>query len=158
MKKRTTKNDRRKLILEFLQREAISSQRDLRSRLLRHGVEVNQATLSRDLRDMGVLKVPLSGGGSRYLANPKSEQAPVRHEQTLRRTVTQVDRSLNIIVLHTAPGNAPVAALALDNLSPVGILGTVAGDDTILAVLDANMDLDEVERDLRALVSSRTDH
>jgi len=77
----------------------------------------------------------------------------MRHEQTLRQTVVHMARSMNMLVLHTAPGNAPVAALALDNLAPTGILGTVAGDDTILVVLDAAGDLPQIERDLRALVT-----
>ncbi len=153
MKKRISKNERRQLILELLQRDVIASQRDLRARLQRHGVDVNQATLSRDLRDMGILKVPQPGGGSRYVANPKAERAPMRHEQTLRQTVVHMERSMNMLVLHTAPGNAPVAALALDNLSPPGILGTVAGDDTILVVLDASGDLNQIERDLRGLIT-----
>ena len=101
---------------------------------------------------MGVLKVPQSGGGSRYVANPKAERAPVRHEQTLRQTVTRLDRSMNMVVLQTAPGNAPVAALALDSLAPRGILGTVAGDDTILVVLDAGGDMDAIEANLRTLI------
>ena len=155
MKKRTSKNERRQLILELLPRDVIASQRDLRNRLRRHGVDVNQATLSRDLRDMGILKVPQPGGGSRYVANLKAERAPVRHKQTLRQTVTRLHRSLNICVLHTAPGNAPVAALALDNLSPPGILGTVAGDDTFFVVLDASGDMDDAERALKELVDRK---
>ena len=153
MKKRISKNERRQLILELLQRDVIASQRDLRARLQRHGIDVNQATLSRDLRDMGILMVPQPGGGALYVANPKAERAPMRHEQTLRQTVVHMARSMNMLVLHTAPGNAPVAALALDNLAPTGILGTVAGDDTILVVLDAAGDLPQIERDLRALVT-----
>lgn len=153
MKRRISKNERRQLILELLQRDVIASQRDLRARLQRHGVDVNQATLSRDLRDMGILKVPQPGGGSRYVANPKAERAPMRHEQTLRQTVVHLERSMNVVVLHTAPGNAPVAALALDNLSPPGVLGTVAGDDTILVVIDAAGDMNEIENNLRALIT-----
>ena len=153
MKKRTSKNERRHLILELLQRDRIASQRDLRVQLQRHGVDVNQATLSRDLRDMGILKVPQSGGGSRYIAGTKAERAPMRHEETLRQTVIRVGRSLNTVVLHTAPGSAPVAALALDNLAPPGILGTLAGDDTILVILDAAVDMDHAENNLRALVT-----
>ena len=156
MKKRTSKNERRQLILELLKRDLIASQHDLRARLQRHGVDVNQATLSRDLRDMGILKVPQPGGGSRYLSNPKALRAPVRHEQTLRQTVTRLNRSQNLIVLHTAPGNASVAALALDNLLPPGILGTVAGDDTILVVLDSSIPLDDTERRLRELIALET--
>jgi len=156
MKKRISKNERRQLILELLQRDAVASQRDLRARLQRHGVDVNQATLSRDLRDMRVLKVPQPGGGSRYVANPKAERAPVRNEQTLRQTVIHLQRSLNMLVLHTAPGNAPVAALAMDNLSLPGILGTVAGDDTILVVLDASRDMNQTVHDLSVLLTLST--
>ena len=156
MKTRTSKSERRRLILDLLQRDAISSQRDLRGRLMGCGVEVNQATLSRDLRDMGVLKVPQSGGGSRYVSSPHAQRVPIRHEQTLHQTVTRIDRSMNIVVLHTAPGNAAVAALALDNLSPPGILATVAGDDTILVILEAGERMDEIEADLRAFINLDT--
>ena len=153
MKMRSSKNERRRLILDLLQRDVVSSQRDLRGRLMGRGVEVNQATLSRDLRDMGVLKVPQPGGGSRYVASPQAKRAPIRHEQTLRQTVIRLDRSMNLVVLHTAPGNASVAALALDSLSPPGILATVAGDDTILVILEAGARMDEIERELRALMN-----
>ena len=153
MKMRTAKNERRRLILDLLQRDEISSQRDLRGRLMGCGVEVNQATLSRDLRDMGVLKVPQSGGGSRYVASPQVKHTPIRHEQVLRQTVIRLERSMNIVVLHTAPGNAPVAALALDSLSPPGILATLAGDDAILVILEDGERMDEIERELRALMN-----
>ncbi|MBM4370439.1 MAG: arginine repressor [Deltaproteobacteria bacterium] len=155
MTKRASKSDRCQLILDLLQHEVIGSQGDLRVRLQRHGVDVNQATLSRDLRDLGVLKVPQPGGGARYVAAPSLRRGPVRHEQTLRQTVLRIQRSGNVALLHTAPGNAAVAALALDSLAPPGVLGTVAGDDTVLVLLDPGVPFNVTEEELRAV--TRTD-
>ena len=149
MKRRTQKNERRKTILELLQLETISSQKILQNRLTEKGIAVNQATLSRDLRDMGVLKVPMGTGGARYIVNPEARRAPVRHEAVLRNVISRLDLSGNVAVIHTAPGNAQAAGIALDNLAIPGILGTVAGDDTVIVILAEGAGQNEFENELR---------
>jgi transcriptional regulator of arginine metabolism len=142
---------RRKLLLELVQREEISSQNQLQSMLAHYDLEVNQATLSRDLRELGIIKVPLGSTGSRYVL-PGAEASPRRqYEETFKRLVLSIKRSRNLLVLRTHPGHSQAACLALDNLHFNGVLGTVAGDDTFLVVLDEDANWDGVRHELLAL-------
>jgi transcriptional regulator of arginine metabolism len=99
-----------------------------------------QATVSRDLEDLGAIKVRMPGGDTAYAipALPKEQRAPEDH---LRRVfgdwVVEVAHSDNLVVVRTPPGSAHVVASALDRSGQPGVLGTVAGDDTILVIVDA---------------------
>jgi transcriptional regulator of arginine metabolism len=143
---------RRKLLLKLVQSEEIASQNQLQQRIAELGVTVNQATLSRDLRELGVIKVPIGNTGSRYVL-PGSD-APVRkqYEETFRRLVLSLERSSNIVVLRTGPGHAQAASLAMDNLRISGILGTVAGDDTFIAILREEANWADVQRQLAEFI------
>jgi transcriptional regulator of arginine metabolism len=153
MSERTrSRQQRRKLLLELVQREEIGSQNQLQGHLVRYGLDVNQATLSRDLRELGIIKVPLGSTGSRYVL-PGAEASPRRqYEETFKRLVLSIERSRNTLVLRTNPGHAQAASLALDNLRSEDILGTVAGDDTFIAILAEKVDWEEARNKLRAMV------
>ena len=103
------------------------------------GIEVNQATLSRDLRALGVVKEPTPGGGFRYRQAVEPQMKSLAYTN-LRAFVHDMDWSGNILVLKTRVGGAQPVGLALDQLSIEGIIGTIAGDDTVLAVLAPNVD------------------
>jgi transcriptional regulator of arginine metabolism len=98
-----------------------------------------QATVSRDLEDLGAVKVRVPGGDTVY-AIPEFEPARLAPEDHLRRVmgewVAEVRCSANLVVLRTPPGCAHVVASALDRSSVRGLIGTVAGDDTLLCVAD----------------------
>lgn len=141
---------RRKLIMELLKREEICSHNVLQEKLLHMGMDVNQATLSRDLREMGVLKAP-GTLGSRYVLPEEDLPATRAVTGTLSNQILSVARSANIIVVKTPPGFAQSTALALDRMVIPGILGTIAGDDTVLVVLDLAAGPDRVEHQLRTL-------
>ena len=118
---------RRSLITSLLSRFAVSSQERLAELLADQGVRTTQTTLSRDLREMGVVKGPEG-----YI-HPESRIAPETRElgRTLRTYVTGVKAGGTIVVLRTGPGHAQIVALELDRAPPEGVLGTVGGDDTI---------------------------
>jgi transcriptional regulator of arginine metabolism len=108
------------------------------ARLLADGVAATQATVSRDLEDLGAIKVRVAGGETAYAIPelPASQRAPEDH---LRRVfgdwVVEVAHSANLVVLRTPPGSAHVVGSALDRSGLPEILGTVAGDDTLIVVV-----------------------
>lgn len=140
------------MLLKLVQNEEIASQNQLQQRVAELGFTVNQATLSRDLRELGVIKVPLGSTGSRYVVPGSEAPARKQYEETFRRLVLSLERSANIIVFRTGPGHSQAAALALDNLRLEWILGTVAGDDTFMAVLREDADFAAVEHELRDFI------
>ncbi len=134
------KTQRQHRISRIIEQQAVSSQAELVEELRAQGVEATQATLSRDLEELGAIKVR-SGGGESVYALPEGPTAlkGVVPEDHLRRVlgewVVEVERSANLVVLRTPPGSAHVVASALDRSGFPGVIGTVAGDDTILAVV-----------------------
>ena len=132
----TAKTQRQHRIIRMLEQNPVTSQGQLVDLLADDGIEATQATVSRDLEELGAIKVR-SGGESIYAIPdlPKDQIAPEDH---LRRVmgdwVVEVAHSANLIVLRTPPGSAHVVASALDRAGLDDILGTVAGDDTIIAV------------------------
>ena len=136
------KTQRQHLVARLIESQAIANQQALVDQLAAEGVIATQATVSRDLEDLGAIKVRMPGGESAYAipALPKEQRAPEDH---LRRVfgdwVVEVATSDNLVVIRTPPGSAHVVASALDRSGLAGILGTVAGDDTILIVVAADI-------------------
>jgi len=131
------KPQRQHRIARLLEAEAVTSQAQLVTLLAADGVEATQATVSRDLEEMGAVKVRVFGGESVY-ALPELPVHQVAPEDHLRRVlgewVVEVAHSGNLVVLRTPPGSAHVVASALDRCGFEGAIGTVAGDDTVLVV------------------------
>lgn len=134
---RLAKPQRQHRIAKLLETHAIASQGQLVERLAADGIMATQATVSRDLEDMGAVKVRVPGGELVY-AIPELPVDQVAPEEHLRRVlgewVVEVAHSANLVVLRTPPGSAHVVASALDRAGLDQVLGTVAGDDTILVV------------------------
>jgi transcriptional regulator of arginine metabolism len=133
----TTKHQRQHRIARLLETSAVASQAELVDKLREQGVEATQATVSRDLEELGAVKVRLPGGDLAY-ALPELPSQQVAPEDHLRRVlgdwVVEMDVSLNLVVLRTPPGSAHVVGSALDRSGFPGVIGTVAGDDTVLVV------------------------
>ena len=132
-----SKAQRQHRISELLAKEQVSSQSVLVELLGEMGMHVNQATVSRDLEELGAIKVRVPGGESVYAIPelPRSQLAPEDHlRRVLSDFVVEVDRSDDLVVVRTPPGSAHVFASALDRNGLEAVLGTVAGDDTILVV------------------------
>ena len=132
-----TKHQRQHRITKLLETRAVGSQAHLVDLLAAEGVEATQTTVSRDLEELGALKVRLPGGETAY-ALPELPSHQVAPEDHLRRVlgewVVEADHSGNLIVLRTPPGSAHVVGSALDRSGFPGVIGTVAGDDTVLVV------------------------
>ncbi|MEY2476770.1 MAG: transcriptional regulator of arginine metabolism [Actinomycetota bacterium] len=116
----------------------MSSQARLVELLADEGISATQATVSRDLEEMGAIKVRVPGAGDPIYALPELPQQRIAPEDHLRRVlgdwVVEVAHSANLVVVKTPPGSAHVVASALDRAGVDGIVGIVAGDDTLIAV------------------------
>lgn len=134
---RLTKHQRQHRIVRLLEEQAVGSQAHLVELLAAEGIDATQTTVSRDLEELGALKVRLPGGDTAY-ALPELPAHQVTPEDHLRRVlgewVVEADRSGDLIVLRTPPGSAHVVGSALDRSGFPGMIGTVAGDDTVLVV------------------------
>lgn len=133
----SSKQQRQRMIAQLIAGGDVSSQPQLQRLLREQGVDSTQATVSRDLEELGAVKVRVAGGDVRY-AIPEYAPARVAPGDQLRRVlsewVAEVSASGNIVVLRTPPGCAHVVASALDRSANPQLIGTVAGDDTILCV------------------------
>lgn len=148
------KNQRQHRIAKLLEQHAVASQGQLVDLLAADGVEATQATVSRDLEEMGAVKVRVSGGETVYAVPelPKDQVAPEDHlRRVMGEWVVEVAQSQNIVVLRTPPGSAHVVASALDRTTVEGVLGTVAGDDTLLVVASERVGGAKVAKQLSAL-------
>lgn len=149
-----SKTQRQHKIGALLERHAVTSQTQLVDLLAADGVVATQATVSRDLDDLGAVKVRVSGGDSVY-AIPELAKDRLAPEDHLRRVlgdwVADVAHSGNIVVLRTPPGSAHVVGSALDRAGLDEIIGTVAGDDTVIVVAAETSGGAEVARRLSAL-------
>lgn len=127
---------RRNLITRLLGSRSFSSQEELARALSRAGLVTTQATLSRDLRSLGVIKRPVGGGKTVYeLPGHASETTDEeRRLLDLRHFVNEVSVARNLVVIRTPPGHAQGVARAVDLGAFSGVLGTIAGDDTVMAV------------------------
>lgn len=124
-------------VQEIITKEIIHTQEDLAEKLHLEGFDVTQATVSRDIKEMGLIKVPSAGDEYRYAvateAHPTNRQD--RLKRVLRETVVSINDTESLVVIRTIPGNAHALAAVLDNSNWEEIIGTVAGDDTILLVI-----------------------
>lgn len=124
-------------VQEIIMREIIHTQEDLADKLRLTGFDVTQATVSRDIKEMGLIKVPSAGDDYRYavpnVAHPPNLQD--RLKRLLRETVVSMNDTESLIVIRTIPGNAHALAAVLDKSNWEEVIGTVAGDDTILLVI-----------------------
>ena len=149
---RLTKNQRQHRITKLLEEQPVTSQAQLVALLADQGVEATQTTVSRDLDDLGAIKVRLPGGETAY-ALPELPVHQIAPEDHLRRVlgewVVEVAHSANIVVLRTPPGSAHVVGSALDRSSLEQVVGTVAGDDTVLVVVDERVGGDVMAAHLR---------
>jgi transcriptional regulator of arginine metabolism len=134
---RTGKTQRQHRITRLLETHAVTSQGHLVELLAAEGVEATQTTVSRDLEELGALKVRVPGGETVY-ALPELPVRQVAPEDHLRRVLgewmAEIAHSGNLVVLRTPPGSAHVVGSALDRSGFDGVVGTVAGDDTVLVV------------------------
>jgi transcriptional regulator of arginine metabolism len=149
-----TKAHRQHRIAKLLSDNAVTSQGQLVDLLGSEGIAATQATVSRDLEDLGAIKVRVPGGETVYAIPelPKAQLAPEDHlRRVLGEWAADVVSSGNLVVVRTPPGSAHVVASALDRAGIPEIVGTVAGDDTLLVVAEERVGGDKVAALLRDL-------
>lgn len=146
------KKNRQDVIKEIVGQSVMSSQELLLQTLLERGIDVTQATLSRDIKELKISKVPLSDGTYSYQL-PSIMNNESSRSASMSVIEDKIEFSGNLAVLKTRPGYAMAIAGDIDQVSPKEILGTVAGDDTILLVIRENVSRDEVLKALSQIVN-----
>ncbi|ADH63215.1 MAG: arginine repressor [Deinococcota bacterium] len=145
-----SKDQRHRAIQEIISRENISTQAELVDRLRKQGYNVTQATVSRDINELRLVRVPLGRGKHKYALTQFELAEDVMDElkRIFRGFVHDVDRGENLLVLRTAEGHASGIALLLDRLRRDDIVGTIAGEDTILVVARSTADAEKLQDEM----------
>ena len=126
---------RQAVILELIDREAMHSQEVLRRRLHQRGFEATQATISRDIKELGLVKRAGDGAYQRLgVETQNAETALTALERAAAEFLRRVDRVQQLVVVRTGPGQAQTLAIALDRAQLPEVVGTIGGDDTILVI------------------------
>ncbi len=128
-----TRQDRHKRLLQIIQEKDVETQQELTDILLAEGYKVTQATVSRDIAELGLIKVSSYGQRSRY-AKPLDPRL-IRLKSLFHQSVLHIDYTENFIVIKTISGSANSAAMLIDHLENPEIMGTIAGDDTIFILV-----------------------
>ena len=147
------KTDRHNVIRELIESRPVASQEELRKLLRNRGWDVTQSTLSRDLRELRIARVPDADGGARYAL---AEGAPTAADRVTLDTLLpqlfdRIDGVGELLVVHTLPGGAQAVAFALDAEQWPDVLGTIAGDDTILIICRSGQARERLSRRIKTL-------
>jgi transcriptional regulator of arginine metabolism len=148
------KDERQTLITSIVTRRRVGTQHELLDALARAGCRVTQATISRDIRELGLDKTHDVLGRPRYVA-PQLARSSDPHDAlagVLSQFGRRVDAAQNIVVVQSELGSAPAVARALDRLEHPRIVGTIAGDDTCVAIARNNRDAASLARELAELI------
>lgn len=139
------KYNRHSKILEIIEKYNIETQEELAEKLKESGMDITQATVSRDIKELKLIKVMGNSGHYKYASIVQSE-APVANKllTIFKESIISCDYANNIIVIKTLPGMAQAAASAIDNLKWADIVGSIAGDDTIMVVCRAEKIAEEM--------------
>lgn len=154
----SSKTQRQTAILDVIAKRAVATQAELKVLLKERGIEADQATLSRDIRELGLIKA--SDDGAHYRYAPVEAVAPPVHPKAsaiLARLVRKIDFSGNLLVVKTDPGEASPIGLALDRMGWSEVVGTVAGDDTLLVVVKEGVPARKLAKKILDLKSHKKD-
>lgn len=148
------KGRRQDKILEIITKYEITTQEELADRLNAAGFRVTQATVSRDIRELHLYKVPGAGGRQKYAAMPARDEevATNRYMDTFRAGFVSVAQAQNILVIRTVSGMAGGVAAALDAMNYKEIVGSIAGDDTIMCAIGSVEEATALMEKIRAMV------
>ncbi len=133
------KSKRQEKIVELIMNNSIETQDELIDRLAAQGFSVTQATVSRDIRDLKISKVPTGNGAYKYVLTKHEDISfNLRLNATLTASIKRIESANNLVVFHTLPGLASAIAAGVDSMDIPSYLGCVAGDDTILLIFKDN--------------------
>jgi transcriptional regulator of arginine metabolism len=150
------KKNRLDKIIDIITRYEVETQDELIAHLKEAGYAVTQATVSRDIRELKLAKVMTGRGNYRYILPKEDKEARQLHiSHALSDTITRAEAAQNILVVHTYAGMAQAVALEVDHLYHPGILGCVAGDDTIIIVTRDNAGATALSEQIREMIRAR---
>lgn len=130
------KIERQSKILQLISENVIETQEELANKLLESGFMVTQATVSRDIRDLKLTKIPIENGRQKYIAlADKDHQLNEKYIRVFREGFYSMDRAGNIVVIRTETGMAMAVAAAIDAMNFENVVGCIAGDDTIFCAV-----------------------
>ncbi|MBQ1367117.1 MAG: arginine repressor [Firmicutes bacterium] len=126
------KSSRQNVILEIIADQEVETQQQLMSELLARGMNCTQATMSRDIKELGLFKQRSVSGKYRYVAPGQTSGAEVTQKQTtlFKQGVISFEQAQNLVVIRTLPGLTHTVCLVIEEIQPDGLVGTLAGDDT----------------------------
>ena len=142
-------------IIELINEYDIETQDELTELLIRDGFNVTQATVSRDIRELKLTKVPVDGDKQKYMVLQSQDQEAglyQRYVRVLQDGFLTMDKAENILVIKTVSGMAMAVAAAVDNLELPGLVGSIAGDDTVMCAIRTKAEVEEVMAKLDKLV------
>jgi len=144
------------MILEIIESKDIETQEELAEELKNHGVHVTQATVSRDIKELRLLKVLAENGGYKYATAERAEKGmSERFIRIFSESVLSIVGAKNLIVIKTLPASANAAAEAIDSLKWPEIIGCIAGDNTILVVAQSDEVVETVIGRFRSLMTKK---
>lgn len=147
------KRKRHEKIIELIGKYDIETQEELADRLNQAGFQTTQATVSRDIRELGLSKVPGQAGHQKYaLLDRQEHRMSEKYVGILREAFVSMDQAQNILVIKTVSGMAMAVGAALDNIGWKEIVGCIAGDDTIMCVIRTTEDTEAVMAELQKIV------
>ncbi len=147
------KTKRQSRILELIRNNDIETQEELQSYLEREGFVVTQATVSRDIRDMKLTKISTNGGRQKYIAlNETTEDLSEKYVRVLKDGYVSMDMAQNILVIKTVSGMAGAVCASIDAMNIHEIVGSIAGDDTIMCAIRTTEDTVQIMKKLRKII------
>ena len=145
-----SKKERLRLILSLIEEQEIDNQKELTDALLNAGLNVSQATVSRDINELNLVKVAGAKRKTRYAqGNIGDDKFSGKFAELFKQVSVSIASANNLIVIKTLSGNAGSAGMAIDAMQAPEILGTVAGDDTLLIITKSNKDAELLLKRLR---------
>ena len=148
------KTERQNKILDLIVKKEIGTQEELLDELNKAGYHVTQATVSRDIREMNLTKISLSGGKLRYVAYKKTEEdLSEKYHRIFRDAFLSMDTAMNMLVIRTVSRMAMAVAAALDDMEFPEIVGSIAGDDTVMCAVRSVEDTVVVMRKLEDILN-----
>ena len=131
---KTAKNARQEMIIKLIKEHDISTQEELTAKVKAAGFEATQATCSRDIKELGIIKITMPDKTTKYAVLDRTgDVAPGRLLAVFANSLISVQCAMNMLVIKTLPGMAAAAASALDSMHLEDVVGTIAGDDTVFA-------------------------
>jgi len=147
------KYKRQSKILELINAFDIYTQDELAERLGKSGFAATQATISRDIKELKLLKIPASNGQYKYATvNHEEDKADVKFFNILKETVTAINTARNLVVVKTYSGMANAAGAAIDAVNFPEIIGTIAGDDTIFIAFSSDENAESIAQKLGKMI------